>query len=231
MRYNEIEVLDDGSLELRCLPPFFADFLLQLPGILAGGSPFLGDEERRDVAGFLYPPVFEEGDTEAAADWERYGRPDLLALFADRQDILTRDLRGLDPYFVVVPSLVRAVHGEGDVEIEDDAEDEDPGGLPDFPAFEDEPEDPGEDMLPSPFPLFRVRIPAAHRTAWLSSLNGARLLLAERFGFLDEGMMPPPTVVGPDPAAVARLMIYAYEEIEHLMVEVEDGFLEDGGDE
>lgn len=75
-------------------------------------------------------------------------------------------------------------------------------------------------------PLRRILIPSANRSAWMSSLNGARLLIANCFGFMDamperEGHYDPD-----DPEQLALLIMDALGELEHLLVEVErsDGF-------
>ncbi|MEZ5989717.1 MAG: DUF2017 family protein [Planctomycetota bacterium] len=228
MRPCEVEIRDDGSVELSCMPPGLVEFLLQLPGILAGGSPFVGEEEKRDPERVLFPSIHDDED-EDASDWDRYGRPDLLALFASRQRILAEDLGGLEQHFVILPWLAQIARVDGgELEDEDEDLDDDEDEGDDHAAGGDD-EDEGDDsdlsrvrVLPAPFPLFRVRIPAAHRTAWLTGLNGARLLLAERYDLMDEDRELPTPLAGLDRRAIASAMINTFGLLEEQLIEAED---------
>ncbi|HMQ24210.1 MAG TPA: DUF2017 family protein [Planctomycetota bacterium] len=88
MNFPSIEVEADGSLLFRHLAAGYARALREVPDIL------LDDSE--DVRVRLFPNSYVD-DPEREADWERYSKPDLIALFESRRAIVARDLDSLSP--------------------------------------------------------------------------------------------------------------------------------------
>lgn len=76
----------DGAICLDRLTPLYAETLLRLPEWLALDE----DAVRRR----LFPDVYE--DPEEQAHWQRYGAPELEALFATRQALVSKDLESLE---------------------------------------------------------------------------------------------------------------------------------------
>ncbi len=70
----------------------------------------LDDDDER-LRARLFPDVYL--DDEDNAEWERYGKPELFALFASQSEIVRKDLQGLAPeaegfgYRLVVPAQHR----------------------------------------------------------------------------------------------------------------------------
>ena len=76
----------DGHIALERLTPLDADTLLRLPEWLASEDP--------EVKGRLFPDVYD--DPEEAEQWRRLGTPELLHLFASRQELVKLDLATME---------------------------------------------------------------------------------------------------------------------------------------
>jgi len=80
--------LDDGSLRLENLAPWFLAVLLEVPALL---KPDQGEAVDRR----LFPePTTEPGMRD---EWDRLVRPELYALFASAREIVSKDLAGILP--------------------------------------------------------------------------------------------------------------------------------------
>ncbi|MCA8969461.1 MAG: DUF2017 family protein [Planctomycetes bacterium] len=86
MNYPRIEIQADGTLVLRCLSASHVFALREVPEILRDDDP--------DVRARLFPNSYEN-DPEREAEWDRYSRPDLIALFDSRREIVERDLESI----------------------------------------------------------------------------------------------------------------------------------------
>lgn len=211
MQYNSIEILPNGCLRLQMIPPFFSDILAQLPSILEGEIPIEGAPDAIDPEKQLFPSIYPARELLADEDWRKYARPDLIALFASRREIIDQDLDSLIEDFYLVPFLEQAQRLDADSGGEVDEDDE---GAEEFVEL--------FGQLARPImPLHRLLIPASHRSAWMSSLNAARLLIAQTFGFMDAMPERSPHYDPHDPEQLALLLMDALGELEHLLVEVD----------
>jgi hypothetical protein len=242
VRYNEIDILADGCLRISMIPPFFADILAQVPSILDGEIPIEGAPDLLDAEAELFPSIYAATDLESDEDWRKYGRPDLIALFASRREIIETDLETLIEDFYLVPFFEEAQRLVPDSDTcedlgadlgadlgEDLDKDADTAvGWDDGFDLDGEVDESSEEFvelfgqLARPImPLRRLLIPAAHRSAWMSSLNGARLLIANCYGFMDAMPERDARYDPDDPEQLALLIMDALGELEHLLVEVD----------
>jgi hypothetical protein len=160
----------EGHLTLRNLPAFYIQCLLTMPEIL--------DRQEEDIRDALFPNAFQQAP-ELREDWEKYARPDLLHLFADRVEVIREDLRnfGIDPRTLA----------------------------------------------------FNLQIPEKHRSAWLSSLNAARILLGDDYSVTAADMEREPILDDPpEDKEIALLQISILGHVQHLLLEPREIF---GGDE
>lgn len=88
MDYPRLEIGVDGAFVFRGLADVHAFALRELPDLLADDSP--------DVREQLFPNSYQD-DAEREAEWERYSRPELIALFDSRSNIVQQDLDSLAP--------------------------------------------------------------------------------------------------------------------------------------
>lgn len=171
--YMRLEFDKAGNIRFRGLPSICADTLMRLPDILASDDPA--------VRLRLLPETYR--DPQDRDDWRKYAVPGLEHLFADRVEIIARDLVSL-------------------------AED-------------------GEN-------LFEMAIPAAHRTAWLSALNAARLTLYVEAGLDPEDVELEPGDLEDFDQDVALMRIHLLAFMQEMMLEGGAGFRVDsdepGGD-
>ncbi len=68
---------------------------------------------------------------------------------------------------------------------------------------------------------YRIRIPAAHRSAWLSALNGARLSLFIQAGLDPEEMEQEPGTIGDYDKDVSLLRIHLMAYMQELLIEAD----------
>lgn len=83
MHSPRVEIGPDGEFVFRNLPPIYVEALLCLPQIL--------EETDTSVEDRLFPASYPN-DREKEAEWDRFGRPELKALFASRCEIIQDDL-------------------------------------------------------------------------------------------------------------------------------------------
>lgn len=88
MEFPRLEIGADGAFIFRSLADVHAFALRELPEILADDSP--------DVREQLFPNSYRD-DAQREAEWDRYSRPDLIALFESRGGIVRSDLESLCP--------------------------------------------------------------------------------------------------------------------------------------
>ena len=88
MEFPQLEIGESGEFIFRnlALPHVYA--LRELPSVLADDS--------EDVRERLFPNSYPD-DSEKAAEWDRYSRPDLISLFESRTEIVRSDLESLTP--------------------------------------------------------------------------------------------------------------------------------------
>jgi hypothetical protein len=79
---------DDGGLRFEGLAAWHVGILAEVPSLLDPDQP---DDVRRR----LYPAPFDE--EERNAEWRKLVHPELFALVASAREIVSRDLRGLEP--------------------------------------------------------------------------------------------------------------------------------------
>jgi hypothetical protein len=233
VRYNEIDILPDGCLRMRMIPPFYADILAQVPSILDGEIPIEGAPDLVDPEKELFPSIYAASEGEADEDWRKYGRPDLIALFASRKEIIEEDLESMVEDFYFVPFLEDAQRLLAGADPDDDPDDDFDDGLDDGANDDAEYDEEGEQEELEEFvelfghlarpimPLQRILIPSANRSAWMSSLNASRLVIANAFGFLDSMPERCFDYDPDDPEQLALLLMDALGELEHVLVEVD----------
>lgn len=81
-----LELDEDGGLTFRRLPAVYAETLLLVPHVLE-------DEDEKGRAR-LFPDVYLD-HAENQDEWERYGKPELYALFASQGEIVRKDLAAM----------------------------------------------------------------------------------------------------------------------------------------
>ena len=84
----EVRRLEDGSISLVGLPPWFVAALIELPDLLA-------DDGNEKVRKRLYPDPSD--DANQKEEWKRLVVPELFALVASAREVVRADLAKLEP--------------------------------------------------------------------------------------------------------------------------------------
>jgi hypothetical protein len=171
--------------------------------------PDLIESDDPEVKARLLPEVYD--DPEDEAQWRRHGAAELAHLFASRNAIVRQDLEALRPESDAVPADEDAPFVEVVLGVPQD----DSGSAPPLP------------------PMFRLRIPAAHVSAWESALTFAAHVLYLLHGLEPTDIDHAPGTLGDDAKDVALLRIHIVYHVLGILLEAGghrfDPRLDDGG--